>query len=294
MSPRRSGFTLAEIVVSLVIAAIIGASFTKLSVWQNRYYDHETNLRAARSIARSATNVMLADLRMVQDSGGIDSAASNGKLIRVRVPYRFGLVCGTNGNVTTASMLPTDSAMVAMSVYRGFAFRDSVTGRYTYISPANPTSSDMPASSATPALCTGNGAGQAQIRTLSVNGRTGNLLDLNYSAPSGARAAMAVFFWQHITYSFRASATYSNRLALWRTVENGRDEELMAPFDTSARFMFYAAGDDAASVTPPAVGNIRGLDLVLSALSPHVSPADTARLQSRIVTSVFFKNLRAF
>ncbi len=278
-----------------MIAAIIGASFTKLSVWQNRYYDHDANLRAARSIARSATNVMLADLRMVQDSGGIDSAASDGKLIRVRVPYRFGLMCGTNsGNVATVSMLPTDSAMVAGSVYRGFAVRDSASGRYVYISPNNPTSSDAPTITSTPTLCTGSGSGQAQIRTLSVNGRTGNLLDLKSTGSFSPVAASAVFFWQHVTYSFRASSSYPNRLALWRTVENGRDEELMAPFDTSARFMFYAAGDDAASVTPPAVGNIRGLDLVLSALSPHVSPADTTRLQSKIVTSVFFKNLRAF
>ena len=80
MTTRRSGFTLAEMVISLVIAAIIGASFTKLSVWQTRYYDHDANLRAARSVARSATNVMLSDLRMVQDSGGIDSAAADGKL----------------------------------------------------------------------------------------------------------------------------------------------------------------------------------------------------------------------
>ena len=294
MSTRRSGFTLAEVVVSLVIAAIIGVSFTKLSVWQNRYFDHETNSRAARSVARSSTNVLLADLRMVQDSGGVDSAASNGKLIRILVPYRFGLVCGTSGSVTTVSMLPTDSAMVAASVYRGFAFRDSATGRYTYVSPNNPTGSDLPATTSTPALCTGNGAGQAQILTVSVNGRTGDLLDLKSPGGSGARAAQAVFFWQHITYAFRASASYPNRLALWRTVENGRDEELMAPFDTSARFMFYADGDDASRITPPAVGSIRGLDLVLSALSPHVSPADTARLKSKIVTSVFFKNLRAF
>jgi prepilin-type N-terminal cleavage/methylation domain-containing protein len=294
MTSRRQGFTLAEIVVSLVIAGIIGASFTKLLVSQNRYFDHETNLRSARSIARSATNLMIADLRMVQDSGGVDSVTADGKLIRILVPYRFGLVCGTNGNTTTVSMLPTDSGTVALSVYRGFAWRDSATGRYHYISPANPTTSDRPAATANAALCTGNGAGQAQIQTVSVNGRTGDLLDLSNQAPSGARVATPVFLWQHITYSFRTSGIYPNRLALWRDVEGGRNEELMAPFDTSARFMFYADGDDAARVVPPAVSAIRGVDLVLSALSPRGMSNDSTRLQSRVVTSVFFKNVRRF
>jgi prepilin-type N-terminal cleavage/methylation domain-containing protein len=294
MTSRRPGFTLAEIVVALVISGIIGASFTRLLVNQNRYFDHETNLRTARSIARSATNIMLADLRMVQDSGGVDSVTSDGKLIRILVPYRFGIVCGTNGNITTVSMLPTDSAVVALSVYKGFAWRDSVTGRYHYIAPGNPTTSDQPVTANNGPQCFGNGNGQSQIRTVSVNGRTGSLLDLSNQAPSGARVATPIFMYQRITYSFRTSGIYPNRLGLWRNVEGGRNEELMAPFDTSARFMFYADGDDASRITPPAVSDIRGVDLVLSALSPRGTSADSSRLQSRVVTSVFFKNVRRF
>src|SRR4029077_11261024 len=125
MTTRRQGFTLAEIVISLVIAGIIGGAFTKLLVQQNRYFDFQTNLRNARSIARASSNVLLNDLRIVQDSGGVDSVTADGKLIRVLAPSRFGLVCGTNSNTTTVSMLPTDSAEVSTSVYRGFAYRDS-------------------------------------------------------------------------------------------------------------------------------------------------------------------------
>ncbi len=294
MSSRRSGFTLAEVVLSLVIAAIVATSFMKLSVWQSRYFDHETNARAARSVARGATNVLLADIRMVQDSGGIDSASANGKAIRLVVPYRFGLVCGVGANVTTVSMVPSDSAMAALSVYRGFAVRDSASGRYTYVSPNNPVGSDAPTTTTTPATCTGSGAGQAQIRTVSLNGRTGDLLDLKSGGAAGARAGEAVFFWQHVIYSFSASTTYPGRLALWRTVENGANEELMAPFDTSARFKFYVSGEDTSRTTPPALSSIRGLDLVLTGISPHASPADTAHLQAKLVTSVFFKNVRAF
>jgi prepilin-type N-terminal cleavage/methylation domain-containing protein len=294
MTSHRRGFTLVEIVVSLVIAGIIGGAFMRLLMNQNRYFSKMTNVRGARSIARGASNIVLADLRMVQDSGGVDSVAPTGKLIRILVPYRFGLVCGTNSNTTIVSMLPTDSGTIAVSVYKGFAWRDSTTKLYNYVWPSNPTGSDIPVASATPATCTGNGAGQAQIRSISVNGRTGDILDLKSSGASGALANTPVFFFQRITYSFRASLIYPGRMGLWRNVDGGRDEEIMSPFDTTAGFRFYESGKDVPDAVPPAAPLIRGLDLILSAVSPGAVSGDTAASQSKVVTSVFFKNVRRF
>lgn len=292
MTANRRGFTLHEMVISMVIVGIIGGAFTKAMVSQTRFHDREAALRSARSIARSATNVLMADLRMVQDSGGIDSVTADGKLMRILVPYRFGLVCRASANVTTVSMLPTDSGTVAYSVYQGFAWRTN-TGRYTYIFPSDPTTSDIPVASATPDDCTGNGAGQAQIRTVTTNGRPGDILDLPTDAPSAADVTAPMFFFQRVTYSFRASSAYPGKLGLWRNVQGGVNEEIMAPFDAASGFQFYAAGDDDPRTTPPLVSDIRGLDLVLVAISPRatsISPTTTAR----VVTSIFFKNVRAF
>jgi prepilin-type N-terminal cleavage/methylation domain-containing protein len=290
---RARGFTLNEVLIAMLIVGIIGAAATRLLASQTRFFDHETNLRSARTIARSSMNVLLADLRMVQDSGGVDSVVADGKLIRILVPYRFGLVCGTAGNVTTVSMLPSDSGTTALSVYTGFAWR-TATGRYTYLTPAAPTTTDIPVTSATPAVCTGAGAGQAQIRTVATNGRTGDVLDLRTAAPSGALVASPVFLWERITYSFRASSVYPSRLGLWRNVQGGANEELMAPFDTSARFKFYVAGEDTSRTAAPPLSDIRGVDLVLTAISPRATSRDSVASRSRMVTSVFFKNVRAY
>lgn len=293
---HRRGFTLAEILVALVIVGIIGASATRLLLNENRFFDLQTNLKTARRVARSSTTILLSDLRMVQDSGGVESASADGKTIRIRVPYLFGLVCGTSGAVTTVSMLPGDSATTAMSVYAGFAWRDtnsaSTRGRYTYVTPA--ASPSTPQAAASPSTCTGNGAGQAQIRTVSTNGRTGSLYDLTSAAASGAPTGAAVFFWQDITYSFAASGIYSGKIGLFRNVQGGSNEEIMAPFDTSARFRFYQTGDDTSEVSPPAVGNIRGVDVVLNALSPNVVSNTSKNASGKIVTSVFFNNVRAY
>jgi len=290
---RRSGFTLNEVVISLVILSIIGAAFTRILTYQTRYLAHETSLRTARSVARTANNILLSDLRAVQDSGGVDSVTADGKLIRILVPYRFGLVCATNALVTTVSMLPVDSATIALSVYKGFAWRDSLTGRYHYIMPADPTGNDIPVTGVGP-TCTGNGSNQAQIRSVSTNGRTADVLEVKSAAASGATVAAPVFFFQKVTYSFRTSGVYPNALGLWRNVEGGANEELVAPFDASARFRFYQSGDDASRTSPPPVSAIRGIELVLAALSPVKSSNRAGLPMQTVTTSVFFKNVRSY
>lgn len=291
----RHGFTLAEVVVALVIAGIVGVAMTRVLTSQNQFFDQQTNQRAARDVATNAMNIMLNDLRMVQDRGGVDAVGADGKSIRVYVPYRFGLVCGTSGSVTTVSMLPTDSATSAMATYGGFAWRSPTTGVYTYVLPNGP-----PSASSSPSLCTGTGGGQASLTSVSVNGRTGDILDLKSPAGSGAPVTAAVFMWQKVTYSFAASAIpeYSGKIGLWRNVTaNGvtTNEELLAPFDTSARFRFYLDGNDVSQVAVPSdLTTIRGLDIVLNTLSPRASSINNATSVTKLTTAVFFKNVRTF
>ena len=291
---NRRGFSLAEILVALVILGIVGAAMTRVLVNQNRYFDKQTNMRVARSIARNSMNILLADLRMVQDSGGVDSVSSDFKAMRVLVPYRFGLVCYASGSNTTVSMLPVDSATGAMSRYKGFAYRNTA-GRYTYVYPTNPTSGDAPQPAATPANCTGNGAGQAQINTVSLSGRTGNIYDLKSPGPSGATPPAPMFFFQRVTYVFKTSSAYPTKLGLWRIVDgDSAAEELMAPFDTSAGFRYYLQGTEGAETTVPALANIRGVDVLLYSVSPRGTSNQINSSPSKMVTSVFFKNVRSY
>ena len=291
----RRGFTLIELLVSMVIVAIIGAAFTKLLASQSRYFDQQTNIRKARSVARNSMNVLLSDLRMVQDRGGIESAAADGKTVVIKVPYRFGLVCGTNANVTTVSMLPTDSSAVAMAQYAGFAWRDSLTATYTVVTPSSPSTGQAPVASSSPDVCTGNGGGQANLRTYSLSGRTGNILDLKSDASTSAQVGSPVFMWQRITYTFANSTKFPGFLGLWRNVDGAAPEELLAPFDGSAAFRFFATGADTSVVSPPDVTTIVGLDLVLNATSSRVvSDNVNSHSMSKVRTSVFFKNVRTY
>src|ERR1041385_3866419 len=152
LSGRRSGFSLAEALVATVILGIVGGALTRLVVDQMRFFDGAYAVRSARTTARNSTNVLLADLRMVPTDAGITAASATS--ITVRVPYRFGLVCGTAGGKTTVSMLPVDSLTGAMAVFSGYAYRPrqalvSSPTPYTY-----PAGAALTAPSSQPTVCT--------------------------------------------------------------------------------------------------------------------------------------------
>ena len=128
LAPRR-GFTLTELIVTMVIAVIIGAAFTRLMIHQSRFFDSQNTHRQARNVSRGALNVMMSELRMVAVPGGVLAAATDS--IVVRVPYAFGVLCASTPAASTISLAPMDSLAYAEGGTTGYAWRDS-TGNYTY------------------------------------------------------------------------------------------------------------------------------------------------------------------
>jgi prepilin-type N-terminal cleavage/methylation domain-containing protein len=175
---RRGGFSLAELLVAVVLLGIVGGALTRLVVDQMRFFDGVQVKRGARSAARNSMNVMLAELRMVQDRGGVTAVGGDNKSITVNVPYRFGLFCGTSGTTSTVSMLPIDSMTAAMASFAGYAWRARSSGAYTNVAGATV------ANSGTPTRCTGTAAGEAGVATVSINGRTGAVLDVTPAIPA--------------------------------------------------------------------------------------------------------------
>lgn len=72
-------------------------------------------------------------------------------------------------------------------------------------------------------------------------------------------------------------------------------DEIIAPFDTSAKFRYYILNGDTAQWAPPAAGTfntVRGIQLYLAGSSPRTPQSSTAATQAALVTGVFFKNRR--
>lgn len=293
----RRGMTLAEVTIALVLIGIVGAMFTKMLVAQGRFFNNQYGQRSARSVSRAPMNFMMSELRMVQDVGGVDDAQADGKRIRFKVPYRFGVVCGTAGGATVASMLPLDSTVSA--TYAGWAWR-AVNGSYNELVAAAPLGADSlrdVTGLAGEAACIAARIHKTDVTTAGGATKTGRVLELR-PASAAAVTISPVYLWQYVAYEFKASQAYAGRIGLYRIQADGTpaasEIELMAPFDTSARFKFYVPDQDTSQVAVPApLATIRGLDLVLNGTSTR-APSGSPPAVSRLTTAVFFKNVRIF
>jgi len=291
----RRGFTLVELLLSLVVSAIIGAALIRMVLAQGRFMDQQESWRQARSVSRSGINRLLSDLRAVENgtapmaTGGLVAAAAGGQDFTIRVPYAFGVICGNATNVYTFSLLPADSAMYAETGHSGFAVR-SKTGVYSY------HGSQIPTLGGTPALCL-NGVYDS-IHTLpTLNGSpAGRVVNAQRTAngsiaPAPDRGSI-VLLYRRVRYEFKASGTLPGRIGLWRTrLTTNTTEELATPFDATARVNFYVGNSAVAQAAVPAdLSTVRGLELVLNGASDRAPIGTAAPKTANITTSVFFEN----
>ena len=288
----RRAFTLVEIVTALTILGIIGLAMVRLIISQSRFTEGQMALRNARTVSRNAMNIMLTDLRMVQDNGGLIGASSDS--ITVRVPMAFGLLCSTSGGATI-SLLPVDSAMTALGQYDGWAVRDSVAETYSYRDAGTPTALSS-LSSGTTTVCTDSVAGPG-IFPVTYGARTGRIVNVPDSPGGSSSPGWPVFLYQVVTYRFEPSSAFSGRTGLFRKVKTGSNtvnsDEIIAPFDTSAKFRYYVLNADTAqSAVPGNLNTVRGLQLFLAGSSARSTAGNANAKMAALVTGVFFKNRR--
>ena len=275
----RTGFTLAELMVAMVLTAVIGAAITGVFVTQARYFDTQEKIAFARGVSRGGMNMIITELRMLERDSGIVSATN--RRLTLRVPYAMGIVCGTLSQQLVISRLPTDSVALNDAGFAGYAYRKP-DGSFTYV-----TTNQKPERDKGIALCLSNSITIMSGPSINQMGRAEQLqIGTNTPPPVGA----PIFLYQTITYEFRSS---DGRIGLWRRVDSSStavDEELVAPFDTTAKFRFYVNDSPTAQTAVPALLNsVTGIELTLDGLSDR-PVRDGTRQRVPVTTSVFFKN----
>ena len=292
----RRGFTLVELLLSLIVTAIVGAALIRMVLGQARFMDQQEAWRGARSVARGSVNRLKSDLRAVEATGGVAAAVAGGQDFTVRVPYAFGIICSTAPGLTVVSLLPVDSLMFATPGYTGFAWRNAA-GAYAYV-----TGTTAPAVQANNLSCTNAlPAGYGVATMTSINGspvgRTVNLAHVGTSLPTaqpnGALVGSVVFLYRRVRYQFKNSTALPGRTGLFRTAldaPGAPEEELATPFANTARVNFYELNNATAQAAVPALGNIRGFELVLDGMSERTPQGSVAPKTVNVRTSVFFEN----
>lgn len=281
----RPGFSLAELLIALTLTAVIGAAVTSLFVTQNRFFDAQQKLGSARELSRSALNVALSELRMIdRDSGVVFATPSQ---ITLRVPFAMGIVCSADLASVTALLAPVPDEIFEnrLESYGGYMIRPfyhaADSGRYTRV-PAVPMVSAVV--DGAPTECTNRG-----IQPDSVSS---SRLVKRLTPGAVAQTGWPIVLYGNVTYSFMAVPGYADRLALVRTAGTVTDT-LVAPFASTARFRFHhGVMDGEAADDPPAnLALLDGIELVLDGLSERPN-SDGGYTTVPLRTSVFFQNRR--
>ncbi len=273
--PRRlrRGFSLVELLITIVLVAIIGAAAGRMLVSQTRFYTRLKGQKDARSVTRNARNIMQTELAMTEAGGGVAGASNDS--ITIRMPFAWGVYCSSS----TFIRLPVDSSMYAMATLAGYAIKDtSATGVYTY------TTTTTAPTAGTATNCTG----LSPALTAPTNAAYLTLSPAPSTPP--AYAGSPVFLYQMVTYKFAASTLVPGKRGLYRIVGTGTAEEILAPFDTSAKFRYYNLYADTAQTTVPTLANIRGIELQLDAQSPYRASNQANPEAVSIKTAIFFRN----
>jgi prepilin-type N-terminal cleavage/methylation domain-containing protein len=277
---QRRGFSLAELMIALLIAGIIGIALTQLFISQSRFVASQDSMMRARAGARAGLNVILQELRMVGWGGLLQASPDS---ITVRVPYAMGITCSQpSGGLQAVLLMPYDSATYASASLRGYAWRDQV-GTLHFVEPATlAAGASGDCSGLTPPIPASGSilpAGTLYIR-LSPN---------SVSTPTG----VPVHLFQRVRYELAPSVEIPGRTALWRTqLDGGTREELVAPFDnTFTSFAFLVGNGLRRQATVPAVlDSVRGLRLRLVGESEDTPQGRTAPSRFDLTTDIVFVN----
>jgi prepilin-type N-terminal cleavage/methylation domain-containing protein len=286
----RRGFSLVEILTALTILSILGVAMTRVMLSQTRSFQYDTGARRSRSAARSAMNIMITDLRMTQDNGGVTYLdATNNRRVDARVPIGFGVVCVVGAGGVIMALAPVDSFQYSTMKFGGYAVRNPTTGIYSYVPGGSISSADV-------SNC--HGGPQIYADTVTQGGRQGKVVQVTGTVPAGTVAGSMAMIWQTVRYAFDTSRVYPRRAGLFRVVTGSSSadtSELIAPFSWNARFKYYTTmnpKDTAKSTTPTDYNTVRGLQIYLAAEASDTVAGRTGPKKSPLTTAVFFKNTR--
>jgi hypothetical protein len=276
--------------IAIIILAIVAVAFTKVLRTQVRFADRQASEKDARDISRSGLNALLTDVRMVDADSGIVAAASDS--FTVLAPYAEGVVCGNSGGGTssTIALLPYDSLTYAEGGYSGYAYIDTTTTGYNYRQVYQYVKNNITPTHVDSASAANNPPCRSSSDTVSIFHWGAVMVQPAIPDRSRFQAAMLV---RYVTYSLKPSVTIPGARGLFRRVVNGPrgDEELVAPFDTSAQFRYYlVSGAKVSSATGSTLNKIRGIEMQLDAKSDRSVPGSAKPATAPMMTAIFFKN----
>lgn len=214
-----AGFTLVEMVVTLVIVGVLGAGIVGLLMRQSAFYNQNDERIFAGQTLRATSDLVPAELRV---ASGKDIILSKEDSVTIRYPIKQGVVCAVDGsdNVYYYVYHEPDNANLAGGV-EGSAFQNPDSTDFTYEDGFDATGS---ATSTAQSTCEDQGVPTGLS--------SDDFREVTWSG-AGVEGGAMIRTYGHLTYWF-GDSNFGQGLALWRN-----DQEFIAPFSAETTTFEY-------------------------------------------------------
>ncbi len=244
----RAGFTLVETIIALLLSTAVVILVSTTFLVQNRYYAEQVQQTGVHDNARSATELMAAEIRSVMADGVVVAGA---RTLTIRTPITMAVVCNRQANFADVYTFGGEDAIDTLDV-GGVALRDEVTGAWTY---GNATWNTINGAGGNPAPdCFANGADTVGARNQFH--RLKGLAPITGLPDEGD----VLMIFRETTFSIGTSAMDSTVLGLFRTRYSGSPEEYATGLDTTAQFQYRTGGSSYSDTVTSA--NLADIDVV--------------------------------
>jgi prepilin-type N-terminal cleavage/methylation domain-containing protein len=273
VSGDRRGFSLIEMVIVLVLAAVVSTAAISMFTTQNQLNAEMTALGESQENARSAVQLVATELRSV---GGGSVVAASGDRIVVRVPIVIGIICGANQGNRTSVYFPLEG--------RQLDLRRDADGKMLLNANVGWQQRNLSGADG----FHGNGSRQACIDA--GNGSAGS--DGDYATLLGDDpVGTPVMIYRDVTYSLAMSALDETRRAFYRT-SLGEQIELAQGFSTATHFEFMLSNDGVwrASVNNNQLRLISAVRLIAEVVGEGVSGSATGSATFGLTREIHLRN----
>jgi len=130
---RKGGFTLPELLVSVVLGGIVLASVYKIMINQGRAYGKERELMDVRETVRSGATLLAWELRGAA-TGGSQLATMTADSLTLRAIQGFGIVCAKHATLPRYALWRSGGSIAATSDDSALAYMGSNQWRRQKIS----------------------------------------------------------------------------------------------------------------------------------------------------------------
>ena len=249
------GFTLVEVLITIVVAGVLGGALLALVVGQQRFYTSSDNALLAQQNVRAAVDLVAAELRMASPE---DIVTAQNDSVVIRFDLVRAVVCDTLVAAGVADVFVYDSVTNAnlVSAFRGTAYSGPYDSAFVYGDSFTPTTSSTGGTAQT--NCRNNGADPNGTAASGDFRRTSG-----WAAEYGVtpRRGSLIRWYGLLSYRFGASTSVSGSDAIWRN-----NQELVSPFESGAEFRYVMAnGSVQNSVNSANLANIREIRVVVTA-----------------------------